>query len=375
MAFVGSGQAALERLASKRFDIIVSDMRMPGMDGADLLIQVKKRYPHMVRIILSGHSSQPVVMKSVRPAHQYLAKPCSADKLISVLSRASLLSDFLCNKDLAGLVSQMETLPSLSDTYRELMAELDAEDPSIRRVGEIVSQDMGMTGTVLKLINSAFFGLSRHISSPVEAVMLLGLDVIKGLAVSVKIFTTFEQDEIPGFSFDGLWRHCSNAAGIAKKIAQAEGMDKHFIDEALLGGMLHDLGKLVFASLLPVEYNGVLELVRIRNRPLWEVEHEVLGTTHAEVGAYLMGLWGLSDGIVHALAFHHRPQDSGEKGFSLTSLVYAANCLEHKLCVINKNYAPRELDWTYLAAEGVGDKVPGWLELTKKTLNCEADHE
>jgi HD-like signal output (HDOD) protein len=269
----------------------------------------------------------------------------------------------------------METLPSLSDTYRELMAELDADDPSIRRVGEIVSKDMGMTGTVLKLVNSAFFGLSRHISSPVEAVMLLGLDVIKGLAVSVKIFTTFEQDKIPGFSFDGLWRHCSNSAGIGKRIAQAEGLDKLFVDEAFIGGMLHDLGKLVFASLLPVEYNGVLELVRIRNRPLWEMEREVLGTTHAEVGAYLMGLWGLSDGIVHALAFHHRPRESGENSFGLTALVHAANCFEHQLCVINKGYAPRELDRTYLAEIGVEDKIPGWLELAKETLNCEADHE
>ncbi len=375
MAFVGSGQAALERLSQKRFDIIVSDMRMPAMDGADLLIQVKKLYPHMVRIILSGHSSKPMVMKSVRPAHQYLAKPCNADKLISVLTRSSLLSDFLRNEDLAGLVSQMESLPTLAETYQELMAELDSQDPSVGRVGEIVSRDMGMAGTLLKLANSAFFGLSRNISSPIEAVMLLGLEVVKGLAVSANIFSTFEQGVVPGFSFDALWRHSINTGGIGKRIAQAEAMDKLLVDEALISGMLHDLGKLVLASQLPIEYNGVLELVRLENRPVWRVEQEVLGTTHAEVGAYLMGLWGLSDNIVHALAFHHRPQDCGERQFGLIPLVYVANCLEHALCVINENYARRELDGAYLAELGLTGKISGWLKLGKETLQCEAGNE
>jgi HD-like signal output (HDOD) protein len=375
MYFTGSGIQALELMRDRPFDIVVADMRMPGMDGAQLLLEVRRRHPRTVRIILSGDFSPLSVLKSVKPAHQHLAKPCEAAKLISVLERASLLSDFLGQEELAGLVSQMESLPAMTDEYELLMAELDAEEPSLPKVAEIIGRDMAMAATVLKVVNSAFFGLGRRVHSLFDAVTLLGLDVVKALVVSAKVFEVFERHSLPGFSLAYLWRHCVNTAGVAKAIAQTEESSRNFVDEAYIGGLLHDLGKLVLVSLLPERYRLVLERVRAENILIWQAEKDLLGATHAEVGAYLTGLWGFSDGIVHALAFHHAPELSPERAFCPMIAVHVANYCEHKYRVVHEHYAQRQLATGHLQDIGLGENLPGWLKLAKEAMESEARHD
>jgi HD-like signal output (HDOD) protein len=294
--------------------------------------------------------------------------------MVTVLERASLLSDFLGQEELAGLISQMESLPAMTDEYELLLAELDSEEPSLQRVNEIISRDMGMTAAVLKVVNSAFFGLGRHVHGLHDAVTLLGLDVVKGLVVSAKVFEVFACQCLPGFSFSYLWLHCLNTAGVSRAIAQAEGVGRAFVDEAYIGGLLHDLGKLVLVSLLAERYRLVLERVRQDNALIWQAEKEILGATHSEVGAFLTGLWGFSDGIVHALAFHHAPDQSPERSFCPMIAVHVANYCEHKYRVVHEHYAPRRLEAGHLEEIGLTPKLPGWLKLARDVMESEAQH-
>lgn len=373
-SFSTRGELALDMLAREKFDIIVSDLRMPGMSGDELLEKVKRLHPEIVRIVLSGHSDPSLVMKSVKPAHQYLAKPCDHETLLAVLRKAAVLSEVLGNKDLAGLVSQLEALPAMSETHHSLMLALEGEDASLRKVGEIVGRDMGMSATVIKLVNSSFFGLGRRVSNPIDAVSLLGLDVVKGLALSVHVFAVFDRSPLPGFSFEMLWRHSMNTAGLGKSIAQTIGQERIVLDEAYVAGLMHDLGKLVLAVLLPVEYNGILELVRLENRPLHQVEKQVLGCTHGEIGAYLVGLWGLSESVMHALAYHHHPSDCPVPDCQPLLAVHVANYLEHELCVFHQHYAKRDLDRGYVASLGHEGKASQWLALGKDMLRRECEN-
>ena len=198
MQFAGSGQEALECLSKEPFDVVVSDMRMPGMDGAQLLKEVMRLYPQIARIILSGHSDQEIVLKSVRIAHQYLAKPCEAETLKSVVTRTCALRELLADDAVRRMVSNMDSIPSLPSLYAEIMEEIQSPNASIQRVGKIISKDMGMTTKILQLVNSAFFGLRRHVSSPSQAVSLLGLDTIRALVLSVHIFTHFDSQKASG---------------------------------------------------------------------------------------------------------------------------------------------------------------------------------
>jgi CheY-like chemotaxis protein len=257
MVFASGGEEALVALAENHFDVLVSDMRMPGMDGAQLLSEVKRRHPEVVRIVLSGHSEKETVLQSVGLTHQYLAKPCDADQLRDAIGRACALHGLLRENGLRELVSRISTIPSLPKTYTEMMEELHSPDTSIKRVGKIIARDVGMTAKVLQLVNSAFFGLPHHVSDPSQAASFLGVDTLKALVLSVHIFSQLDDVTSTGLSVTTLWDHCVATGALAKHIATAEGCTNQVRDHALMAGLLHDAGKLVIAANLPEQYRSV----------------------------------------------------------------------------------------------------------------------
>jgi DNA-binding NtrC family response regulator len=169
MAFSTSGPEALRKLDESAFDVIVTDMRMPGMSGAELLAEVVQRHPNVVRIVLSGTVEHDLVLRSATTAHQYLVKPCDAATLRSTLNAALRIRAMLASPKLRTIVSRMTSLPSLPSMYSKLVESLNNSEISSRELGEIIAQDVGMTAKILQLANSAFFGLYRYIASPSEA--------------------------------------------------------------------------------------------------------------------------------------------------------------------------------------------------------------
>lgn len=362
MSFAPGGEEALAVLAKEHFDVVVSDMRMPGMDGAALLSEVKRQYPETVRIVLSGHSEKETVLRSVGPTHQYLAKPCDPKKLVEVIDRACALRDLLSEDSLRELTSQMSTIPSLPLAYTEIIEELQSPDASVRTVGRIVSKDVGMTAKLLQLVNSAFFGLRRHVSDPSQAVSLLGVDTLKTLVLSVHIFAQFDDVKIEGFRLDRLWEHSIASGALAKSIAAAENCTEQLRDHALLAGLLHDAGKLILAGNLPEVYSNILAFAKRERIELWNAERQALENTHAQVGAYLLGLWGLPDPIVEAIAFHHDPRRCLGDAFTPLTAVHVANALEHEEGSV-QSYPKAKLDAEYLDQLGLTDRVPAWRDL------------
>jgi len=360
MVFVESGQEALALLAQAPCDVIVSDMRMPGMDGTQLLTQVMKRFPLTVRIILSGYADSSIILKAVGPVHQYLAKPCDAATLQVTVARACALRSLLADPALQGLIAGMQTLPSLPTLYLEVLEAVQDPHGSLERVGDIMSRDISMTAKMLQLVNSAFFGLRRHVASPGEAVKLLGLDTIKALVLSVQIFSHFDHQQKGAFALDVLWQHSLATGTCAKRIAQEEQQDRHVVDHAFMAGLLHDIGKLVLAANLPDRYSAALVQAQAQGTAVWEAERALLGTTHAEVGAYLLGLWGLPDAIVEALAFHHCPSACPEQRFSPLTAVHIANALVHTEDSTEAGGMPATLDSAYVAQLGLSERLSTW---------------
>jgi HD-like signal output (HDOD) protein len=367
-AYAGNGQEALSLLAQSPFDVVVSDMRMPGIDGAQLLNEVMKRYPHMVRIVLSGHSDQQSILRSVGAAHQYLSKPCDADTLKNTVARACGLRELLADKTLTELVAQMNSLPSLPSLYVEVMQELQSPDGSLQKVGQIISKDVGMSAKILQLVNSAFFGLRRHVSSPSEAAVFLGVDTVRALVLSVNIFSQFDRTGVRGFSIEALWTHSSITGALAKQIAKAEGAESKTVDYAFMAGLLHDAGRLVLAANLPAQYSETLFWMRAQKVPLSDAERERFGTTHAEVGAYLLGLWGLPDPIVEAIAYHHRPDQCLERTFSPLTAVHVANALEREGRAQDADEIASQVNVDYLADVGLTNRLEAWRDICRTAL-------
>jgi len=290
--------------------------------------------------------------------------------LKSTLDRAFALRDVLVEPKLRALIARTSSLPSTPAIYRELIRLLQAPDTSAHRIASMLARDMAMTAKVLQLVNSAFFGLRRHITSAEDAVMFLGVETVKALALSVSAFSSFNAAACRRYSIEQAQQHSSRVAAIARAIARAQRAAKSAVDDAFVAGLLHDVGQLVFVAHHPEQYDQVLNAVATRNQTVSEAEREVFGTTHAEVGGYLLWLWGLPDSVVEAVAFHHEPSRCLDKQFSALTAVHAANVVE-EMQPDGTLADGNQWDDAYLARIGVAGELPAWLELAEECVQSE----
>ena len=360
MNFVESGAQALDFMAARRVDIVVSDMTMPLMDGSQLLSEVVKRHPETVRIILSGHAEREAVLRLIGPAHQYLSKPCEADDLRQAIARAFALRDLLGNERLKQLTTCLKNLPSLPALQNQLTEELCQDSPSLERIGKIISRDLGLTAKMLQLVNSAFFGLAQPISNPADAAIYLGLNTIRSLALSVEIFSQYDQQRCQLFSLEVLASHSWTTGVMARCVAQQERQELKVLEQCFLAGLLHDVGQLILAFGLHEEYSAIIARAKAENLPVWQVEQETLGASHAEVGAYLLALWGLPNPIIEAVALHHQPARCVAPEFSPVIAVHAADVFAHECASIHTEVPPPQLDLAYLTSLGLAGRIAAW---------------
>jgi HD-like signal output (HDOD) protein len=270
------------------------------------------------------------------------------------------MRDLLSSPQLKQLASRVGCLPSVPALYVELTDELRKEEPSLQRVVGIISKDLGMATKILQLVNSAFFGLPQRIENIMDAVTDLGLATIGPLVLSTQLFTQFEQRLIREFSISEFAGHCWMTGIFSRKIAEAERCDTKTLDQCLLSGLLHDAGSLILASGLPGQYSRVLRTARESSRSVWESECAEYGATHAEVGAYLLGLWGLPAPIVEAVALHHRPGAASGRQFSPVIAVHVANVLARRLSPSPGDASGPPLDMACLAKLGLHTRFAEW---------------
>ncbi|MEA4906441.1 MAG: HDOD domain-containing protein [Chloroflexi bacterium] len=352
---------ALDLLKHYRFDIIVTDLRMQGMDGANLLELVKKNYPEVIRLVLSGQTNEDVSLRSTELAHQFIAKPCDTAALKNILRRACQQKDMLYNEHLVRVINSIGDLPSLPDNYVRLVRAVDSPDTSLKLIGEILEQDVAMTAKVLQLVNSAFFCLPTNVTSPQRAAAILGINTLRALVLTVKVFSVFTPErQVPGFSMEHLWSHSLQVSNLAKDIALFEGADTYTVEEARTAGLLHDFGKLVEAQVQGF-HQSLFAITHEQHLTPLVAEYELLKVSHAELGSYLLGIWGLPTSLVEVVAYHHYP--SRRLGDHLLGLmaVHVANAL-----VTGKGNGPeteRLLDMEYLRAHHMEHHIPDWERL------------
>lgn len=360
-AFALSGEQGLAMIQEAPFDVVIADMRMPGMDGADFLKEVERLQPATIRMILSGYSDMQLLLKSARHAHQFLSKPCSSEKLISAIRRVTGLSPILNNEAVRSIVTGLNALPVIPDLYIRITQELERPEPDLKRIAELVQRDVGMTATLMKVVNSSFFGFYRKIKDPAHAVTLLGIDALKGLVLGAHLLSKLDTSSFKGYSVEKLWEHCLQTGYFAKTIASGEGRDRQFVEDCFIAGILHDVGKLVLVTQMDGLYKPVVESVRQEGGPVVVHERQRLGVSHAEVGAYLLGLWGFKQSVVEGVFGHH---GANEDRGSLTEalVVHVANALQHELGPANSGYVFEQVHSDWLEAANAGDKLEKWRE-------------
>lgn len=363
MVFVRGGAAALAELEKAPFDVVVSDMRMPDMDGAALLGQVRNEFPGTARIVLSGHAEHEAVVRALPVMHQFLNKPCSTEALRGVIQRTCALQELLHAETIRGIVGKLDRLPSPPGIYMQLTQAL--ADPKVNsdRISAIVEADPAMSAKLLQLVNSAYFGLAQRATSIHQAVTYLGIEVLKALALSTHVFSTVEGSTAHGRLLDQFQKASLATATVAKQLVR----DRKKADDAFTAGIVHDIGRLVIAVSLPERFREIEESVRVTGKPLPAVERELLGADHAEIGAYLLGVWGVPFSITETVAFHHAPSAVANGDVEVLAAVHIAGALVDGARVDNAAELPAELfDVPFLERTGLVAELPRWQAAVDK---------
>jgi HD-like signal output (HDOD) protein/CheY-like chemotaxis protein len=360
---VATEEEALALCHQQTMAAIVADVNLNGKCGTELLDAFMRRQPKALRIIISDLNDLESTMKCIGHAHYHVLKPCSARTLLHALEQAFAQEAWLPSEPVQGLIAQMRQVPSPLKAYTEMVEEMKSPACSLERIGQLIEQDPAVTAKVLQLANSALFGLELNVVHPVEAIGYIGLETTKAVVLLAHTFSSFDHLKLVRFSIEDLWRHSVEVGRMARRVVELEEAGAEMAEQAFVAGLLHDIGKLLFAANHAGLFGKVLRLAREQHCNLWEAEAQILpGVGHAELGATVLGIWGLPKSITEAVALHHVPWRQRDHAFSPVTAVHAANILDHEHHPDPAIILPSQINTSYLKDMGLAGRVEDWRQ-------------
>jgi HD-like signal output (HDOD) protein/CheY-like chemotaxis protein len=323
--FATSGHEALSLLEETPADVVVSDMRMPLMDGAEFLAQVRERWPGTIRIILSGYSEPEATVRMLGVAHRFVAKPCDSTQLLTMVANALALRTLFKDPTVVTLVGKINQLPPAPKVFAEINRLLANPGANTREIAGLLASDPALSARIMQLANSAWFSRGAQIHDINNAIVHLGQEQVKLLVLSSPGYA----DASTAPYVDKLQQTALRASKLAARIAG---------ERAATAALLANI-----ALLIP-------ELRTTRDEATTEQGDIAL---RAAISAYLLALWGLPMDIVEAVAGHVQPSRSTEKTFGMLGVVHVAVTLAN-------HGVP---DKCYLEQTGMLDQLPAWQEM------------
>jgi HD-like signal output (HDOD) protein len=358
--FSQNGSEALALAKKETFDAVVADVQLCDMCGVELLDTILRSQPQAIRVVLSEHGDLQNTVKCIGKAHHHLLKPCDVPMLLNAMNQGMSKDCWVPGKNVQDLIGKLRWVPSPPNVYFRITMEMDSPNASVETIGKIISQDPPTTAKVLQLANSAVFGLQLQVNEPAEAVAYLGLEATRTLVLLAHTFSEFDRLPSMGFSIDDLWFHSVLTGQLARQIASLEQQPPDLTEQAYAAGLLHDLGKVMFAANMPVPFGQAMTLAKKNQTCLHVEESRVFGASHAEVGAVLLAIWGLPSPLVEAVALHHQPSAGTHKDFRALTAVHAADVFAQQTAPDHAGLLPPELDLPYLQELGLVERAEFW---------------
>ena len=363
MDFASSGEAALDKFMAEPFDVVVSDMRMPGMDGATLLEWIQNDAPETIRIILSGFSEQDAILRTAGPAHQYLAKPAPAELLVQTITRSLALRERLMSGDAQQILNRLKTIPTAPDTYLRLVKTMKSFSGDLDDITAVIESNPALAAQTMKLTNSAFFRLPESTTSIKRAVQLLGFETLRALALNSELYPYYDGRETHLPQMRILSMRSLQIGQACAAIAKVEALPGPEIDTLLCAGVVSHVGTLALLAGASEQFDNVTQNVDSHESSLLDAEFTEFGCDHAQLGAYFLSLWAFVDPIVEAVAYHHEPHNKGAPPSKFTAILHAAQAL-----VRSQDPNDPNLDMAYLESVGCADRLAAWAAACKTAL-------
>jgi putative nucleotidyltransferase with HDIG domain len=342
---------------------VVADVNLNGKSGNDLLDAFMRRQPKALRLVISDLADVQSTIKCIGHAHHHLLKPCSAKTLLHALDQAFAQEAWLPSEPVQGFIAQMRQVPSPLKSYQQMVQEMKSPTCSLEKIGTLIAQDPAVAAKVLQLANSTLFGRELNVVNPAEAIAYIGLETTKAVVLLAHTFSSFDNLRLARFSVEDLWRHSVEVGRTARRVVVLEKGGEDIAEQAFAAGLLHDIGKLLFAANHPGVFTKVLRLAREQQCNLWEAEAQVMpGVGHAELGATVLGIWGLPKSIIEAVALHHTPWRQRRHTFSPVTAVHVANILDHEKHPDPNIIMPSQINTSYLKEMGLASRVEAWRQ-------------
>ncbi len=363
-----NGDALLELLKQCHCDAVLLSCSLRAAADISLMQKVAYIQPKAIRIFIGGqYWNQEQRAKASDISHRIYPEQVKMPELASRLNYLCKITRLLNRSSLHEYIGNLNCLPTPPGVYRELTEAIHSEVADAMAISKIIERDPGVAAQVMRQVNSAYFGFQREITNLREAVTLLGLRNLRGLALSSHLNSQFKQSaDWKDFSFERMHERSLLVARLAQAISRKAGASKTTQDHAFLGGLLHDLGVLILASHDPEQYRKVLRYSAKKQKPLYLVEKAVYSFFHGEVGAALLAMWRLPESVVESVMLHHVPHLSADTGFTALTAVHVADALLPSIDAIGQCNMASELCTRYLEQIGVASEVPQWRMLANE---------
>lgn len=301
-----SGADALDLLEVEQVDVIVSDMKMPKMTGYELLSQVKKRFPNVVRIILSGFSDERIVFDALQKniAKLYILKPWENTVLINTIEKVFQIENVLRNNEkVLKLVNNAEELPTIKTSYQRIINVIE-NDQEIYKIVEAIEADNSIVIKLLHIVNSSYYAVKT--GSIKRAVAYLGLDNIKNIVIASAFIDGLHFNSKDNKRIEQLWEHAFIANRIIS-IIYSEFLNKKIPETEMNAGLLSNVGIIFMIHSFHDKYMEIFGEIEKKDVSIVELENKAFETNHQEIGGYLLQWWDIPLPIVESALYHHDP--------------------------------------------------------------------
>lgn len=300
-----SGVCALKILGQEDVDLIITDMRMPNMDGYQLLCEVKEKHPNVLRIILSGYSDEGLIFKALlrNVAKLYAFKPWENDKLIKSVDQIFETEELLKNKNLLTLINNIDELPALKSNYQRILSSIDNNE-EIDDISNLIEKDQSIATKLLHVVNSACYGVKT--GSVKHAVTYLGLSNLRNLILSTSVVETLGTFSIPEHLLKGIWDHAFITNRVLNFLYHTF-LKKKLPETSMSAGLLHNIGIVLLLSCYKEEYVKCMKKAQEDNTDVEKLENQFFGISHYQTGGYLLKWWDLPFPIVESALYHNAP--------------------------------------------------------------------
>jgi len=357
LRLVTPGDPTWSALEEQSWDVVIVDEPLRGQQAVSVLEQAMRKNPQGHRILLIDLGAPDALFRRIGGVHQLLVKPCEPGRLDAVLRRVFTLHVWFSNQTVWPLLGRVPRLPSPGRTYDQVVSELKKPEPDLALVGRWMGEDPPMCAKLLQLTNSAAYGPPLDEANVHQAVEALGPVNIRSMLLLAHSYSDLSELRRYRFSADEFWRHANRTAHLVSLICEAERVEPGMLANAVTAARLHDLGKLALAANLPEQYRKAKRVASDRGIPDWEAEQEVFGTSHDEVAACLLAIWGLPLPVVEAVAMHHRPTCLLSRSVSPLAMVHVANVFARADSLAA---AMKQLDSDFLKELGLEERLADW---------------